>query len=84
MRAQTAIIAVTIGALAAAGAFGTGDSEAEEQTTTVTMWDYQNVEAWTNAYNEIVAKYQETHPNVQVAPPVGLAGTGPRAPGTQP
>ena len=30
------------------------------------MWDYQNVEAWTNAYNEIVAKYQETHPNVQV------------------
>ena len=66
MRVQTAIIAATIGALAAAGAFGTGDSEAEEQTTTITMWDYQNVEAWTNAYSEIVAKYQETHPNVQV------------------
>ena len=66
MRARTAIIAATIGALAAAGAFGTGDSEAEAGTTTITMWDYQNVEAWTNAYNEIVAKYQETHPDVQV------------------
>ena len=67
MRLHRASLMLALVTLAAAGVLASGaQGTGTAGPITITMWDYQNVEAWTNAYNEIEALFQEQNPNVEI------------------
>jgi len=42
------------------------ETTAAAESVTIKMWDYQTAEAWNSAYNEIIAEFQKTYPNVTI------------------
>lgn len=58
--------ATTAAATTAAETTAAATTSTGGEPITVTMWDYQNVENWSIAYDEIIKKFQEKYPNVTI------------------